>query len=750
MDYGKLLNKPQLDGVYTTDGPVLILAGAGSGKTRVLTHRISYLIGEKGVSPRAIMAITFTNKAAGEMRSRVDSIVGPDAQAVWISTFHSACVRILRRFADHVGYDTNFSIYDADDSKAVMKEVLKKLNVDTKRYKERFFLNEISSAKNELIGPEDYAKRAGSDPISRMQVSVYREYESRLRANNAMDFDDLILYTVNLFRTDGEVLNNYHNRIKYVMVDEYQDTNTAQFELVRLLAAGSGNLCVVGDDDQSIYKFRGANIRNILDFEMHYPQAKVIRLEQNYRSTGNILTAANGVIANNSARKEKKLWTEQETGEKVRFRQFDSAYEEAQFIAGSIKSRVYKGDAVYRDCAVLYRTNAQSRLLEEKFLYENIPYRIVGGVNFYQRKEIKDILAYLKAVDNERDDLAIQRILNVPKRGIGKTTENNVAAYAAEHEISFYEALLADRRLGLFGRSTQKLSKFVDTIEEFKESAATVGVTELVRQILDKTGYREELQVEHTDESAARIENLDEFISKAADYERTAEEPTLSGFLEEVSLIADIDRLEESDEYVVLMTLHGAKGLEFPFVYMAGMEDGLFPGEMSIFSDNSEAEIEEERRLCYVGITRAMKELTMTAARSRMVRGEMKYAKVSRFVGEIPDEVLDSDTPTRVSLPKPKDDFGLTRGYSRPTGKKPSPTAAQTYKSTVEKAKSFGTKIEKQALSYGVGDRVKHKKFGEGEVTGIIEGGRDYEITVDFDAFGTKKMFASFAKLEKI
>nr|MCR5451405.1 UvrD-helicase domain-containing protein [Lachnospiraceae bacterium] len=549
-----ILNGPQLEGVITTEGPVLILAGAGSGKTRVLVHRIAYLIDEKNVSPWQIMAITFTNKAAGEMKNRVSNEIGPQGDGVWISTFHSACVRILRRFADHIGYDTNFSIYDSDDSKTVMKNILKDLNIDSKRWKERFFLGEISSAKNELIGPEEYASRISSDPTQRMLLRVYREYQSRLRASNAMDFDDLIINTVMLFKTDVEVLNNYNNKLKYIMVDEYQDTNTAQFELVRLLA-GSKNLCVVGDDDQSIYKFRGANIRNILDFERHFPDAKVIRLEQNYRSVGNILDAANGVIANNLGRKTKKLWTDKNAGEKIHVRGFDSAYEEASYIAGNIKSRVYKGEGRYGDFAVLYRTNAQSRMLEEKFLYENIPYKIVGGVNFYQRREIKDILAYLRIIDNPKDDVAVRRILNVPKRGIGAASENKVSDYAAEHDISFYEALSGARSNPLFGRSGGKLAGFYDFIEEKKLAAGNESVSGLIKSLLEDTGYSAELKAEHTDDSENRLLNLDEFISKAADYETTAEEPTLSGFLEEVSLIADIDSLVEGEEYVVLMTL---------------------------------------------------------------------------------------------------------------------------------------------------------------------------------------------------
>ena len=734
----KILNPQQLLGVTTTEGPVLILAGAGSGKTRVLTHRVAYLIDE-GVEPYHIMAITFTNKAAAEMRERVDNIVGHGASQVWVATFHSSCVRILRQFADRIGYDTNFSIYDADDSKTLMKEVCKYLNIDTKKVKEKAILGVISSAKDEMINEEEFAARHQNDFRMAPFVSAYREYQARLRSNNAFDFDDLILKTVELLKQDPEVLNYYQQRFQYIMVDEYQDTNTVQFELVRLLADAHKNLCVVGDDDQSIYKFRGANIHNILNFEEHFPGACVIKLEQNYRSTKRILLGANSVIQNNEGRKEKSLWTENDEGEKIRFRQFDSAYEEAEFIAMDVRSQKRRGAFDFKESAVLYRTNAQSRILEEKFINENIPYRIVGGVNFYSRKEVKDVLAYLKTVDNGDDDIAVQRIINVPKRGIGATSLTKISSYAIENGMSFYAALLEASEISSLGRAATKVEPFVTFIEALKKKAKEMTVPELIHEILDQTGYVDELRVEGTDEALARIENIDEFINKAVIYQEENEDATLSGFLEEVALIADIDRLDENEDYVVLMTLHSAKGLEFENVYMAGMEDGLFPSYMTIAGDDPE-ELEEERRLCYVGITRAKKQLTMTSAKMRMIRGETQYGAISRFVKEIPQKLM------KGNLWEPK---SMDADYrSQRKAVRNQQAAVAVYKARTS-TKNFGTKIQKQELDYGVGDRVKHIKFGEGTVQLINEGGRDYEVTVQFDGVGVKKMFASFAKLKK-
>ena len=730
------MNPQQQEAVECTEGPLLILAGAGSGKTRVLTHRIAYLIEEKGVKPWNIMAITFTNKAAQEMRERVDKIVGYGSESVWVSTFHSSCVRILRRYIDRIGFDNRFTIYDTEDSKTVMKELLRRLNLDPKVYKERSLLAKISAAKNEMLSPDEYEKNVSRWEDKRT-AEVYRAYQEQLKKNNALDFDDLLVKTVELFRSCPEVLDYYQEKFRYILVDEYQDTNTVQFQFVSLLASRYRNLCVVGDDDQSIYKFRGANIGNILDFEKVFPDARVIKLEQNYRSTQNILDAANEVIRHNLGRKEKRLWTENGAGDKVNFRQFQSGFEEAEFVAGEISQKVRTGEARYGDFAVLYRTNAQSRLFEEKFLLANIPYKIVGGVNFYGRKEIKDLLAYMKTVDNSLDDLAVQRIINVPRRGIGAATIGKVEAYAADQEINFYDALLEADYIPELGRGASKIRPFTLFIQSLRSQLEYLSVKELLEKIIEETGYVKELEAEDTDEARARIENIDELISKTADYEASAAEPSLSGFLQEVALVADIDSVDENSDYVLLMTLHSAKGLEFNEVYMAGMEDGLFPSYMTITGGDA-SELEEERRLCYVGITRARKRLTLTSARQRMIRGETQYSKTSRFVREIPRELVDlgRDGNTEHTFKKPELFGGAEIPRKRYT--------AETFKPrqfTVTKADS---------LDYQVGDTVRHVKFGTGVVTGIVEGGRDYEVTVDFDRFGVKRMFASFAKLKKL
>ena len=753
------LNEPQREAVLHADGPLLILAGAGSGKTRVLTHRIAYLIEELGVNPWNILAITFTNKAAGEMRQRADDLVGFGSESIWVSTFHSMCVRILRRFIDRLGYDSRFTIYDTDDQKTLMKAVCKKVDIDTKRFKERMLLSVISSAKNEMILPEEFELNAGGDFAQLKIAKVYREYEAQLKANNALDFDDLLVKTVQLLQTQPDVRENYQERFRYIMVDEYQDTNTVQFKLVSLLAGKYRNLCVVGDDDQSIYKFRGANIRNILDFEKEYPDAKVIKLEQNYRSTGNILSAANGVISNNKGRKDKTLWTANGEGEKISLRQFDTAYGEAEFIAEDIKKEVRDG-ASYNDNAVLYRTNAQSRLLEEKFIAMNIPYKIVGGINFYARREIKDILAYLKTVDNGQDDLSVRRIINVPKRGIGLTTINRIQEAADARGLSFYEALLAPEMIPGVGRSASKLDSFAALIEYFKGQAEKESLTDLLNEILDMTGYAQNLEADDEIDAESRLQNIEELLNKAAAYEEDCEDrgekATLSGFLEEVALVADIDSLEEDQDYVVLMTLHSAKGLEFPHVYLAGMEDGLFPSYMTITGDDPE-ELEEERRLCYVGITRAEQKLTLTCARKRMVRGETQYNRISRFVTEIPPELLDTGSRKRTYFPEDDGTDGNTAGNSLFSSGQSVSAGSSRSKSYASKkpftALTKGKQLTAQksdSLAYGVGDRVRHVKFGEGTVLDIKEGGRDFEVTVEFDTAGVRKMFAMFAKLVKI
>lgn len=735
------LNAEQKEAVLHTEGPLLILAGAGSGKTRVLTHRIAYLIEEKGINPWNILAITFTNKAAGEMRERVDKIVGFGSESIWVSTFHSMCVRILRRYIDRLGYDTNFTIYDTDDQKTLMKDVCKMLQIDTKVYKERMFLSEISSAKDELVTPEEYELNVAEDYVKGKVAEVYKEYEKQMRANNALDFDDLLLKTVQLFQTQADVLNSYQERFRYIMVDEYQDTNTVQFQLIRILAEKYKNLCVVGDDDQSIYKFRGANIQNILNFEKVFDDAKVIKLEQNYRSTANILNAANAVIRHNTGRKDKTLWTDNEEGEKISFKQFDTAFDEAEYIVGDIQKKVADKGYTYSDCAVLYRTNAQSRMFEEKLITANIPYKIIGGVNFYARREIKDLLSYLKTIDNGKDDLAVRRIINVPKRSIGLTTVNRVQENALGRGITFYDALSSADLIDNIGRSLSKIESFVALIEYFKEQSKKITLSQLMEEIIEMTGYIESLEVENEIEAQTRIENIEELKNKIVAYEESCEgeKPTLSGFLEEVALVADIDTLDENSDYVVLMTLHSAKGLEFPNVYLAGMEDGLFPSYKTITADDP-MEIEEERRLCYVGITRAKKSLTMTSARKRMVHGETQYNKLSRFLKEIPLDLLDTGSiveKNTMEMPK-------QTAYVQ---------AKQTFRTkafvTAKPVKQFGM-VSGQGPGYDVGDRVKHMKFGEGLVTAMTAGGRDYEVTVQFDTVGVKKMFATFAKLQKI
>ncbi len=741
------LNPQQCEAVRHFEGPLLILAGAGSGKTRVLTHRIARLIEEEGVNPWNILAITFTNKAAGEMRERVEQMLG-GVGTVWVSTFHSTCVRILRRYIDLIGYSTNFTIYDGDDQKTVIKEICKRLKIDTKIFKERGFLSAISAAKDELVGPEEYARRAQGDYRMEKITQVYRAYQEQLKSNNALDFDDLICKTVELFQSVPEVLASYQERFRFILVDEYQDTNMAQFKLVSLLASKYRNLCVVGDDDQSIYKFRGANIGNILNFEEYFPDAKVIRLEQNYRSTQSILDTANEVIKHNAGRKSKTLWTANPDGEKVKFRQFMNGFEEAEYVAEMIAGKTRGGEWKYGDCAVLYRTNAQSRLFEEKFLLANIPYKIVGGVNFYARKEIKDILAYLKTIANAEDDLAVRRIINVPKRGIGQASVSRVQEYAIARGTGFYEVLKDADKIPGVGRTGLKLCGFAELIQTFRSKAEFYTIKQLIEDILEVTGYVKELEAEGTDEADERIANLDELLSKAAAFdeefggeeENENKRPLLDLFLEEVALVADIDDLEENPDHVVLMTLHSAKGLEFPVVFLVGMEEGLFPSYLSMSSEDP-MDIEEERRLCYVGITRAKRELTLTSARQRMVRGETHYSRVSRFVEDIPDEMLVK-----------QDDFREPRQSERPARAQNQTAyqqAREAFRAKVFVPQQFQVK-KAQALDYGAGDRVRHVKFGDGTVKAVVEGGRDYEVTVEFDRVGQKKMFASFAKLVKL
>ena len=743
------LNEQQKKGVFTTEGPVLLLAGAGSGKTGVITHRIAHLIDDCDVNSYNILAITFTNKAAREMRERVDDLVGCGADAAWIMTFHAACVRILRRFIDRLGYGTNFTIYDTDDQKSLMKEVCKSMDVDTKVYKEKMLLSRISAAKDELVTSDEMYARANNDYTQMRIAEVYRVYEERLKKNNAVDFDDIINLTVELFEKNDDVLDYYQERFKYIMVDEYQDTNTAQFKLVSLLARKYHNLCVVGDDDQSIYKFRGANIRNILNFKEYFPEAEIIKLEQNYRSKSNILDAANAVIKNNSGRMDKSLWTEQDAGDKIAFNVYETGYAEAEGIAFGIEKNINDGYA-YNDCAILYRTNAQSRAIEEKLLGHNIPYRIYGGINFYSRKEIKDILAYLKTIDNGMDEIAVRRILNVPKRGIGATSVGKIQAYADEQNIGFYEALKQAEDIPGLGRSASKITPFTDLIRLFRAELHELSIVRLINDIIEKTGYMDYLaENDSPEEVEERRANIDELISKAATYEDGEETPTLSGFLEEVALVADIDNMDDNNNVVSLMTLHSAKGLEFPIVYLAGMEDGLFPSYMCIDSDDP-SELEEERRLCYVGITRAKQKLIMSAAKVRMVRGETHMNKVSRFISEIPAELMVNSTQGPAHKILTSD--GTDKDHFHLPPRKAGESRFQSFQHDVLKEDIFDKKPSagNVGLGYGIGDKVRHIKFGTGTVKEIKSGGRDYEVTVDFENGGTKKMFASFAKLQKI
>ena len=729
-----ILNPPQQEAVEHLEGPLLILAGAGSGKTRVITHRTAYLI-EQGINPYHILAITFTNKAAGEVRERVDDLIGFGSESVWISTFHSLCVRILRRHIERIGFQTNFTIYDTEDQKRMVKEVARFLQLDPKMYPERRLMAEISKAKEEFISPHEYDLQAQGD-YRRMQIArVYTEYQKRLHSNNALDFDDLLYKVVQLFQDCPDVLEQYQERFRYIMVDEYQDTNEIQFLLVRQLARKYRNLCVVGDDDQSIYKFRGANIKNILNFEQEYPEAKVIKLEQNYRSTGNILNAANGVIRHNVGRKDKTLWTAQEAGDRIRYKQYENEYQEAEQIVWQIWESQVQDGRNYSDFAILYRTNAQSRVLEEKLLMKNIPYKIYGGQNFYARLEIKDLLAYLKTIANGSDDISVKRIINVPKRGIGAATIAKVEDYAMRQEISFLDALFQAEDIPGIGKAAGKLQGFTDLISDLREELTNgLFLSELFDEILEKTDYREALIAEHTEESMARVENIEELRNKIVKYEEEAEHPSLDELLEEIALVAEVDSLNSSDDRVVLMTIHSAKGLEFPYVFLCGMEERLFPSSMAMSSEDEDA-IEEERRLCYVGITRAKERLFLSSARQRMMNGSNNYNPISRFIKEIPEELLDLGGYRKAvnhSVPQ-----AVPNNVSKVFTAKPS--YGKTF--TVNRA---------EQLEYEVGSRVRHIKFGVGIVQEIKNGGKDYEVTVDFDDYGIKRMFASFAKLKKI
>ncbi|TLS36031.1 DNA helicase PcrA [Pseudalkalibacillus caeni] len=726
------LNPEQKSAVKATDGPLLIMAGAGSGKTRVLTHRIAYLLVEKQAAPWNILAITFTNKAAREMKERVAKITGPAAEDIWISTFHSMCVRMLRRDIDRIGFNRNFTILDSSDQLSVIKKILKEKNLDPKKFDPRSILGSISSAKNELKTAEDYSKIA-QGPYESVVLDVYRAYEKQLRKNHALDFDDLIMTTIKLFKQVPEVLEFYQRKFQYIHVDEYQDTNRAQYVLVNMLAERHGNLCVVGDSDQSIYRWRGADIENILSFEKDYPEAKVIMLEQNYRSTKKILQAANKVIGNNFNRKPKNLWTENDEGPNLTYYQGDNEHDESYYVAGKIRNMVSDGKRKNSDIAILYRTNAQSRVIEEILMKSNITYNIVGGTKFYDRKEIKDVLAYLRLIANPDDDISLLRIVNVPKRGIGASTMDKVSQYAADNDLSIFNALQEVEQVGLSARFVNSLSEFAGLIANFNQMQEYLSVSELVEEVLDKTGYRDSLKNENTIEAQTRLENIDEFLSVTTDFEKASEDKSLIAFLTDLALIADIDKLDEEDEQndaVTLMTLHAAKGLEFPVVFLMGMEESVFPHSRSLFD---EEEMQEERRLAYVGITRAEEELYLTNAKMRTLYGKTNANMVSRFIAEIPEELLEKKFEEK----KVPQWAATSGGVGRPAAPK------------VPKRPQY-TSTGGESLDWKVGDKAKHRKWGEGTVVSVKGQGESVELDIAFPKpVGVKRLLAKFAPIEK-
>lgn len=723
------LNKEQQQAVKTTEGPLLIMAGAGSGKTRVLTHRIAYVLLEKGVNPYNILAITFTNKAAREMKERIAAILGGAADDIWISTFHSMCVRILRRDIDRIGINRNFTILDTADQLSVIKGIIKDKNIDPKKFDARGILGSISSAKNELIDAKEYSKLVGNY-YEKIVSDVFEEYEKRLLKNHSLDFDDLIMKTIQLFHRVPEVLEYYQRKFQYIHVDEYQDTNKAQYKLVNLLAAKFKNLCVVGDSDQSIYGWRGADIANILSFEKDYPNAKVILLEQNYRSTKNILHAANEVIANNANRKPKNLWTENMQGEKIRYYRADSEQGEALFVTGKIKELVDHSERKYSDIAILYRTNAQSRAMEEMFVKANIPYTIVGGTKFYDRKEIKDILAYLRLVANPDDDISLTRIINVPKRGIGATSLDRIAQYALLHDISMFSALGEVEHIGLAAKATKACAEFYHLIKDLNQMQEYLSVMELTEEMIKRTEYKEMLKAEKTLEAESRLENIEEFLSVTKNFQETSEDKTLIAFLTDLALVADIDQMDKEEnnkEAVVLMTLHSAKGLEFPVVFLIGLEEGVFPHSRSLMD---EGEMEEERRLMYVGVTRAEEELYITNAQLRTLFGRTNMNPASRFIAEIPDELIEGLNEKRKQ--PATQESRTTRPVHRPVTRPIQTTTG---------GESFGWKV---------GDKASHKKWGVGTVVSVKGEGDSLELDIAFpNPVGIKRLLAKFAPIEK-
>ncbi|EKN5172947.1 DNA helicase PcrA [Staphylococcus pseudintermedius] len=721
------MNKEQSEAVRTTEGPLLIMAGAGSGKTRVLTHRIAYLLDEKDVSPYNILAITFTNKAAKEMKERVQALVGEEAEVIWMSTFHSMCVRILRRDADRIGIERNFTIIDPTDQKSVIKDVLKRENIDPKKYEPRIFIGEISKLKNDLLTPAK-AEAEADDFYSRMVATVYKGYQQQLVRNQALDFDDLIMTTIRLFERVPDVLDFYQNKFQYIHVDEYQDTNTAQYTLVNMLAQKFKNLCVVGDSDQSIYGWRGANIHNILSFEKDYPNARTIFLEQNYRSTKTILQAANEVIRHNTERKPKGLWTANQQGEKIHYYEAMSERDETEYVVREIFKQQKKGKR-YKDMAVLYRTNAQSRVLEETFLKSNIPYVMVGGQKFYDRKEIKDLLSYLRLIANSADDISLQRIINVPKRGIGPSSVEKIATYAVDHELTMFDALAEVDFIGLSKKVTQAAAEFYQLMSNLMQEQEFLEVSEIVDEVLEKSGYREMLEREQSIESRSRLENIDEFMSVPVDYEKNTplEEQSLINFLTDLSLVADVDGAN-LDDGVTLMTMHSAKGLEFPIVFIIGMEESIFPHIRAIQSE-SDHEMEEERRISYVAITRAEEELYLSHATSRTLFGRPQSNARSRFLNEIPEELLDLPERQHATTIGSRKRQPAKRGFSQ---------------RAVKNSASSST-----ASNWKVGDKVMHKSWGEGMVSNVNDKNGSIELDIIFKSEGPKRLLAQFAPIEK-
>ena len=766
----KGLNDKQYEAVTNTEGPCLVIAGAGSGKTKVLTHKIAYLVGDKNVLPWNILAITFTNKAANEMKERITNLIGESAKDIWMGTFHSICVKILRRFIDRIGFDSSFIIFDTSDQKTLVKGCLRDLGIDDKMFTDRSVLSEISNAKNEMLEPDQYQIRANGDFRKEKIATVYELYQKRLKENNAIDFDDIINYTIKILLENPDIMEYYSNKFKYVLVDEYQDTNKSQFTLVTMLASKHGNITVVGDNDQGIYSFRGADISNILNFEKDFPGTKIIKLEQNYRCTGNILKAANAVIKNNEVKYKKELWTQNEEGNLPKVYQAKNEYDEGAYVVEQIEHLKREEYYKYSDFAILYRMNTQSRAIEDILRRENIPYRIIGGLKFYERKEIKDIIAYLRLIQNGNDNLSLKRIINEPKRGIGKTSLDKVEQLSIQTGISMYEIIKDAEQYGL-NRVYLNSREFVNCIEELKAKKEELPISELIKQTLKKSGYTKALENENTIEAENRIENLDEFLTVAIEFEEQEAENTLSAFLEGITLSSDIDNLEDDEEYVTLMTLHSAKGLEFPVVFLVGMEEGIFPGYKSI---SEPTELEEERRLCYVGITRAKEHLFLTCSKQRTIFGSTSYNPVSRFLGEIPDDLLDGYEEAFGETSNKEEMFqdskyswtygsknnGNIKSYKIIESKEPVSATSKTGNTNNQflfrTAESFlnnlaSKKATTQDLSkYKAGLRIFHKKFGEGTISKVEPEGEDLKVDINFDKAGHKRLMAKFANLEII